>query len=127
MGKPVQIDSDDLALLRAGHKMMDTLFSDPTEGASFKKLIKTKFPTVSIPDLDAVSAVEKIIQPLQKRLDDRDAREAKEREDRQIEDLQTRFDKISKAHGLTEEGQKKLIGIMKDRNIGNPEDAGVIF
>ena len=61
------------------------------------------------------------------RLDKRDAEDTKRAEDAKVTDLQTRFDRIAKDHGLTEEGQKKLLGIMRDRNIGNPEDAIVIF
>lgn len=127
MGKPVAVDSDELALLRAGHKMMDQLFADPEKGVEFKKQIKAKYPNVSIPDLDAMSAVEKMLEPIKKRLDDRDAEEKKSREDSQVRDLQSRFDRIAKDHGLTQEGQQKLLGIMKDRSIGNPEDAIVIF
>ena len=127
MGKPVQIDSDQLALLAAGHKMLEQLYADPEAGLDFKKIIKKKFPQAAVPDLDAVTATEKLIKPLEERLNKWDADRVKEKEDGQVRDLQTRFDRITKDHGLTEEGQKKLLGIMRDRNIGNPEDAIVIF
>lgn len=123
----VEIDTGELALLRASHKMLDTLYGDPEKGLEFKKLIKGKFPTAQVPDLDAVSATEKLLKPIVERLDKRDADEAKRAEDAKVNDLQKRFDAVSKDHGLTEEGQKKLLGIMKDRSIGNPEDAIVIF
>jgi hypothetical protein len=127
MGKPVQIDSEELALYKAGHGMLEKLYADPDEGIGFKKLIKKKFPLAQVPDLEAVSAAEKMFKPLQDRLDNYDKERAKEKEDSLVKDLQTRFDRIAKDHGLTEEGQKKLLGIMKDRSIGNPEDAIVIF
>ena len=127
MGKPVTVDSDQLALLSAGHKMLESLYADPEKGLEFKRLIKGKFPQASVPDLEAVSAVEKLLKPLTERMDKRDEDEKKRAEEGQVRDLQGRFDKVAKDHGLTEDGQKKLLSIMKDRNIGHPEDAIVIF
>jgi hypothetical protein len=127
MGKPVQIDSEELALYRAGHGMLEKLYADPEEGIGFKRLIKKKFPLAQVPDLEAVGAAEKMFRTITDRLDKQDDERKKEREEFQVKDLQGRFDRVAKDHGLTEEGQKKLIGIMRDRNIGNPEDAVVIF
>lgn len=127
MGKPVQIDSDQLALLTAGHKMLEQLYADPEKGMEFKKIIKAKYPTASVPDLEAVSAVEKMFKPLEERLNKFDAERAKEREDGRVAEFQSRFDRVVKDNGYTEDGQKRLLDLMKTRGIQNPEDAAVLF
>ena len=125
----------ELRRLQAFHK---SLYDDGSVGMDFRKLIKKKYPNAVIPELDALVKAEEIGADLSKKtgettdaamkkIDDFLAKEAKKEEDRQVADFEGRINTRAKERGYTEDGTKKLLELMKERNIPNPEDAAVIF
>src|SRR5208337_1328144 len=103
----VEVDSEQLGVLQAAYKMLDTLHTSKDHSLDFKKIVKKVFPTASVAEVDAAEAAQAAIKPLIDRLDKREADDKKEREDREVASLQSRFDKTVKDHGYTEEGSKK--------------------
>src|SRR5579864_7307673 len=103
MGKPVQVDSDQLALLTAAHKMLADLHGDSKVGMQFKKLVKEKFPTAAIPELEINNSVETLAKSLTERIEKFEAERAKEKQDAELSSLQSRFDAVVKDRGYTEE------------------------
>ena len=133
-----EINDAELAELRKLQFFHKSLYDDSTVGMDFRKLIRRKYPQASIPELDALSKAEENSTEIEKKfvelskgatekidkfLSDRQ----KEREDEQVSLYQGRFDKMVKERGYTEEGQNKLIELMKTKNIRDPEDAALIF
>ena len=133
-----EINDAELGELRQAHALLKSLYADQAVGIDFKKLVKKKFPTASIPDLDAVVKVDelsgtlgKTVEALGKTLNDKidgflNAR-AKEKEDQDVAVFAGKIEKISKERGYTKEGTEKLLEMMKERGIGDPDDAVVIF
>ena len=133
-----EINDAELLELRQAHGLLKALYADGAVGIDFKKLVKRKFPQASIPDLEAVVKVDELGGTLGKKFDELskgitekvdgflNAR-TKERQDEDVAVFAAKIDKISKDRGYTEEGQKKLLELMKERNIANPEDAAIIF
>ena len=124
--------------LQNAQKLLKSLYDDSAVGMKFRKIVKEKFPNSSIPELDAVTAAEKtggeltkkieeMSAGVSKKIDDFLSARQKEQEDSQVADYQARFDKIVKERGYTEDGQKKLIELMKAKGIREPEDAAIIF
>ncbi len=118
--------------------LLKALHDDSSTGLELQKLVKRKFPTATTPTLDAISKTEELGSDLAKRFEElsKGATEkidkfltdrAKEREDAEVANYQSRFDKLMKDRGYTEDGQKKVIELMKTKNIRDPEDAVVLF
>jgi hypothetical protein len=132
------VNDAELAELKQAHAMLKSLYADNAVGFKFRKLVKEKFPTASMPELEAVEQVERLetglskkveeqMSGVSKKIDDFLAARAKEAEDNDVAAFEARVNKIVTDRGYTEEGTKKLLGLMKDRGIQNPEDAAVIF
>lgn len=133
-----EINDSELAELQQARNLLKSLYDDNAVGFKFRKLVKEKYPNASIPELQAVQQAEELGTGLTKRVDEMSAgamkkiddflaARAKEREDADVEKFSQRIDKIAKDRGYTKEGTEKLLGLMKERGIQNPEDAAVIF
>ncbi len=133
-----EINDDELAALKKSAEILKALHNDGGTGIELKKLMKKKWPTWSDPQLDALeevskaeeklgkaaeekmSKVEKMVQDL---LDER----KKDKEEATVNSFKERLAKVREDYGYTEEGVNKILEVMKDRGITNPEDAAVIF
>jgi len=133
-----EINDFELAELRKLQAFHKSLYDDAAVGMDFRKLIRRKYPQASIPELDALakaeetgSAIEKKFEELSKgateKIDKFLTDRQKEQDDAAVAAYQERFDKMVKARGYTEDGQKKLIELMKAKGIREPEDAAIIF
>ena len=133
-----EINDAELAELRKLQAFHKSLYDDNTVGMKFRKLIREKYPQASIPELDALEAAEKSGSSIEKKFEElsKGATEKidkflsdrqKEQDDAAVAAYQARFDKMVKERGYTEEGQKKLIELMKTKGIREPEDAAIIF
>jgi len=132
------IADNELAELRQAHALLKSLYADAGVGMDFRKIVKKKFPSASIPELDAVTRTEELSTSLDKRVSDgmaelnkriegfENARK-KEKEEADVNAFSARVEKIAKERGYTKEGTDKLLGIMKERGIQNPEDAAIVF
>ena len=133
-----EINDAELAELRKLQAFHKSLYDDNSVGMEFRKLIRKKYPQASIPELDALEAAEKSGSSIEKKFEElsKGATEKidkflsdrqKEQDDAAVAAYQARFDKMVKERGYTEEGQKKLIELMKTKGIREPEDAAIIF
>ena len=133
-----EINDAELAELRKLQAFHKSLYDDNSVGMEFRKLIRKKYPQASIPELDALEAAEKSGSSIEKKFEElsKGATEKidkflsdrqKEQDDAAVAAYQARFDKMVKDRGYTEEGQKKLIELMKTKGIREPEDAAIIF
>ena len=133
-----EINDAELAELRKLQAFHKSLYDDNSVGMEFRKLIRKKYPQASIPELDALEAAEKSGSSIEKKFEElsKGATEKidkflsdpqKEQDDSAVAAYQARFDKMVKDRGYTEEGQKKLIELMKTKGIREPEDAAIIF
>ena len=133
-----EISDAALAELQQAHTLLKSLYADSAIGMDFRKIVKKKYPQASIPELDAVVRTEEIGTALDKRFGEVEtnlskkidgflSERAKEREDVAVNAFSARIDKIVKDRGYTKEGTEKLLGLMKDRGIQDPDDAVLIF
>lgn len=133
-----EISDAALAELTQARNLLKSLYDDAGEGMNFRKLVKKVYPKAAIPELDAIVQVEaaggelnKKFEEMSKGVSDKIDKfltdRQKEQEDAQVADYQARFDRIVKDRGYTEDGQKKLIELMKAKGIREPEDAAIIF
>ncbi len=133
-----EISDAALAELQQAHALLKSLYSDSGVGMDFRKIVKKAFPKASIPELEAVEHTEALGTKLSEKFAEAektltgkidaflDARK-KEREDADVETFSTRIHAIAKDRGYTEDGTKKLLELMKERGIQDPEDAAIIF
>jgi hypothetical protein len=133
-----EIDDGQLAEFKRAAAILKELSADNATGIELKKLMKKKWPTWSDPELDALEVVTKAEEKIGKRADDSVAElktmlqsvideRKKEKEDSTVEAFKKRLDKVRDDYGYTEEGVNKILEVMKDRGIQNPEDAAIIF
>ena len=133
-----EINDAELAELRKLQAFHKSLYDDNSVGMEFRKLIRKKYPQASIPELDALEAAEKSGSSIEKKFEELSkgttekidkflSDRQKEQDDAAVAAYQARFDKMVKERGYTEEGQKKLIELMKTKGIREPEDAAIIF
>lgn len=98
----------------------NALYADPNLSPRLKRMIKEKYPQISMPDIDIEDRVEA-------RLAERDRvdQEAKAAQTREEQDRawQERRAKTQKDYGFTPEGMEKLEKMMVDRNVGDYEVA----
>jgi len=118
--------------------LLKSLYDDSAVGFDFRKIVKKKYPDASMPELESVQHVENLGTDLNKRFEELatgttkkideflDARQ-KEKDEAALRDYQTRFEKVVKDRGYTEDGEKKLLEMMKTKNIRDPEDAAILF
>ena len=133
-----EITDAELAELKQAHTLLKSLYADSGVGFDFRKLVKKKFPNASMPELQAIEKTEELGEVVKKQVEELgtnltkkidgflDARK-KEREEADVAAFSERINKIVKERGYTKEGEEKLLGLMKERGIQNPEDAAVIF
>lgn len=135
MSDLVEISKAELDVLRRGYGLMDKLWNDPKRGLDIKKAAKEIDPTLKVPDLEIVSAVTEPVnaklteiteqnQKLNERLD----KLTKDLTDKDEEGkLRTSFDKVRKEYSLTDEGVESVVGLMRDRQIADPEAAAALW
>lgn len=98
----------------------ESVFNDPGLNKDAKRLIKRKYPQLSIPDHDLE---EKFDQKLGKFEEERKQREDADKRTKQEAEWKAKRDRTQKEYGYTEEGMGKLEDLMRERNIGDYEVA----
>lgn len=129
--KMVEVSENDYENLKQAKALMESLWNSKTTGQKFKRVLKEHNPNFSIPEIDVVdearkpideklTAHEKTIEALQKRLDER---ESKEKDEKEQTDLKKEIEDVRKKFGLTDEGFDKMINRMKEKKSYDPEAA----
>jgi hypothetical protein len=132
------VDDNELSELKRAAAILKELSADGDTGIELKKLMKKKWPKWKDAELEALeqvaSAEEKIgkvaeekMSKVEKMVTDLIAERAKEKEEAGVDAFKRRLDKVREDYGYTEEGVSKILDLMKDRGITNPEDAAIIF
>lgn len=133
-----EISDAELAELTQARTLLKSLYDDSAVGFEFRKIVKKKYPSASIPELQAIEKTEELGTGLtkkveemsagaMKKIDDFLAARAKEKEETDVDKFAERINSLAKTRGYTKEGTEKLLTLMKERGIQNPEDAAVIF
>lgn len=129
--KMAEVPEGELESLRQAKSLLDGLWNSKTVGNKFKRALKEHNPNFSIPEIDIIdearkpvdeklTAQDKTIEALQKRLDDRDAKDKDEKEEH---NLKQEIEGVKKKYSLTEEGLNKVIDRMKEKKSYDPEAA----
>lgn len=108
----------------AAYALLDGVLKDPKVRAKQLALLKEHKPDFVVPEIDAAAPINARIDGLQadneklrKELAERDASAS----------MQSKFDKLQRDQGLTDEGVEKVKKLMVERSIPDPVDAAVIF
>lgn len=124
---PREISEEEYAFLHARKQVADfveSIYNDPQLNKEAKRLIKKKYPNVSIPDYDIE---EKVISRLDQEKKARDDAEAAARKKQSDEDWRNTRTKTQKDFGFTDDAMKRLEDLMIERNIGDYEAAAVLL
>ena len=127
----VEVDATQLETLNKAHQLFNSLLEDPKSGLDLKKMIKAKYPTAKVADLDLIEQVtapyndrlaaqDAAMTALQARLDA--AEQARENEKAETTLVAT-LDRVKKDYGFTEEGMTKVLETMRDRNLAHDPEA----
>ena len=138
MDEEVTLTKAQLAEYQKAAKLLQELHADSATSLPLKKLLKQKYPTWSDPELEAEDKIAKAAETVGKQANDSVAEVKKmvedllnerkqEREEAQVNGFKAKVQKVRDDYGYTEEGMSKVLELMKDRGITDPEDAAVIF
>lgn len=127
----VAIDQSRLDSLEKANNLFNALLDDPASGLSVKKMIKEKFPTAQIRDLDLIAQVTapydaKLAETTAAltALTEQIAADKLSRENKEAEqNLRSSLDKIRKDNGFTDDGMSKVLETMRDRNLAHDPEA----
>lgn len=126
-----EISDQELATLRRAHTLLESFWNDKDQGQAFKKMIKTKFPDASIPELDVAEQLTKAheekysqLDATQKALQERlDKFEQGHKDKEEDGKLRSRIDAVQKEYGWTDDGMEKVIKRMRDQSSADVEAA----
>jgi hypothetical protein len=120
---PRQISDEEYQFLqnkRITADFVESIYNDPQLTKEAKRLIKKKYPTLAIPDLDIEDRVQAQIDADRKQRSDAEASARRAQED---EKWRTQRKQVQDEYGFTEEGMKDLEGWMQDKGVGDYEVA----
>lgn len=95
---------------------IESIYNDPALTREAKQLIKKKYPTLNIPDLDIE---EKVNARLDAEKKERDEEKRKAEEAKRDEEIKTKRKKTQDDYGFTDDAMKDLEQMMVERNIGD--------
>ncbi len=132
MSGTVQIDAQELAQLRKLGQLLGTAWNDPEDGMTVQRIVKKHQPDIQTMDDNP------IVRAANKRLEEttekytaletafnefKSKAELKEQESairKQLGDVQTK-------RGLTDEGMTKVIELMQERKLADPDAAALLY
>jgi hypothetical protein len=124
---PRDVSDEEYAYLQNRRMVADfveSIYNDPKLNKEAKRLIKTKYPNLQIPDFDIEEKVDQRFAAEKKTRDDADKEARQKKEDDEFKAARA---KTQKQYGFTDEAMTKLEKMMVDRNIGNYEDAAELM
>src|SRR4029077_19770030 len=109
-----EINDAELAELRQAHTLLKSLYADNAVGFDFRKLVKKKFPSASMPELEAVEKTEQLGEGVKKQLEELGSNltkkidgfleeRKKERQEADVNAFSERVRTIVKERGYTKE------------------------
>jgi len=127
----VEVSKARLEALARAESLLNTLWNDKDEGLKFKRMVKDKVPTAKIPELDVIDAVVKprdeklsAIEEANKKLAERlDAYEKEKLDAKEEAEVQKHLDEVKSKNRFTDEGMRKVIERMKEKNNPDVESA----
>jgi len=112
-----------LQVKRQTADLAESLYNDPQMGKEVKRLIKQKYPQISIPDYDIEQKVEARFQQENQRKAESD-KAAKEKADKeQNEKWKAERESVQRQYGFTDDAMSDLEKFMLDNNVGSYEVA----
>ena len=118
----VEMDDKEVAALKAGYALLDSMMKNPKTKADTEKLIKTVKPDV-VTSADVLAPATEEIKKLR---EDFEGFAKKAKEERQDADLKAGFDSLRK-RGYQDEGVEAIQKLMIERNIPDIEAAAALF
>jgi hypothetical protein len=123
---PRELSDEEFAYYEGRRRVADfieTIYNDPALQKDAKRLIKRKYPTMAIADLDLEDKVEARFAEDQKRRD-AEAKAAREAEEKKMQNgWKEQRDKVQTEWGFTDDAMKDLEKFMIARNVGDYEIA----
>lgn len=118
-----EISDAELAELRGAHKLLDAVMKNPETKNDAHRIIKKLNPKAVIPEYDLRESMGGEVAALKKQIDAlTDSLKQKD----ELGTYQVKFDAATSKHGITEEGKAKVLELMTERKIHDPE-AGVLL
>ena len=120
---PREISDEEYQFLqgkRVTADFVESIYNDPSLNKEAKRLIKRKYPNLSIPDYDLEEKVDARFAAEKKAKDDAEESARLKAED---EKWKSSRSKVQKDYGFTDEGMKDLDQWMKDHYVGDYEVA----
>jgi hypothetical protein len=119
-----EISDAELAELRGAHRLLDAVIKNPETKDDAARILKKLNPKAAVPEYDLKVAVGKALQ----QRDERIAKLEKMITDEKVDAKFNRdLDAAAARHGITEEARPKVLKLMQDRNIYDPEAATLLF
>lgn len=119
-----EVSDAELAELRGAHRLLDTVMKDPRTKGQAQAILKTLNPKAVIPEHDLRVQVG---AELKKRDDKIAALEKLIVDSKEDEKFQGAFRGAMDKHGITKDAEPKVLALMKERNILDPEAAALLF
>lgn len=119
-----EIADSALAELQAAYKLLDAVMKNPKTKAKAHAILKELNPNASIPEYDIQQTVSSETAALRKELADLRTELKSEKE---LSDYTQQFDKAASKFGVTSEGKDKVLKLMHERGIRDPEAGMLLF
>jgi len=116
---PREITDEEYNFLQSRKQVADfieSIYNDPALTGEAKRLIKKKYPTLQIPDLDIE---EKVTARLDADKKEREEEKRKAREEEEEKNQKAARKRTQEEYGFTDDAMKDLEKMMVDRNIGD--------
>ena len=120
---PREISDEEDRFLQGRRQVADfveSIYNDPALSKDAKRLIKRKYPNLSIPDFDLEEKVEARLDADRKKRDDEDKATRKQKEE---DGWKEQRGKVQKDYGFTDEAMTDLEKFMTEKNVGDYEVA----
>ena len=118
-----EVSDAELAELRGAHRLLDAALKSPDTRTDAHKILKKLNPKASIPEFDIQQGVEAKYADLEKKFA---ALETKLADKEEMGAYSAEFDKAAQKHGVTVDGRAKVLELMTERKIRDPE-AGILL
>ena len=119
-----EIDDKLLREYEGAYKIASALFANPETKDMVSAALKKLNPKAPLPEYELKSEMNDKLTKLQEKLD---GFMKKQSEDSELDKYQKDFAGAAEKYGITEDGQKKMLDLMKERQIRDPEAGALLF
>lgn len=119
-----EVSDAELAELRGAHRLLDAVIKNPETKDAAAAILKKLNPKASIPEYDLKVQVGNAMKMLNEKI----AKLEKTITDKEVDGkFQGDFRASIERHGITKDAEPKVMALMKERNIFDPEAATLLY